>query len=138
PTVTPTTEAVVRPPAPVEPTTPIERSAPAPAARKRPIGAGVYVEGQTVFGPAPVLMPGVALRAIVALDRDGPWAPALIFGAMHVWRSDLAEQNGTASFTLDAGSLDVCPLRLRWWRIAARPCGEALVGRLAVRGTDTR
>jgi hypothetical protein len=95
------------------------------------------VAGQTIFGPAPAAMPGVALYVTAALDREGPWAPALIVGAMHVWRSDLAERGGTASFTLDAGSLDACPLRLRWSGLTARPCVAALVGRLAAQGSNT-
>ena len=95
------------------------------------------VAGQTIFGPAPAAMPGVALYVTVALDRPGPWAPALMVGAVHVWRSDLVERGGTASFTLDAGSLDACPLRLRWSRLTARPCMAALVGRLAAQGSNT-
>ena len=66
-----------------------------------------------------------------------PWSPALFVGATHVWRSDLSEPGGAASFTLDAASLDACPLRLRWSRLAARPCASALVGRLAASGSDT-
>jgi hypothetical protein len=79
-------------------------------------------------------MPGVALYALAAIDRDGPWAPAIILGALHAWRSDLAELGGTASFALDAGSLDVCPLRLRWSSLAARPCASLLVGRMSASG----
>ena len=44
---------------------------------------------------------------------------------------------GTASFTLDAASLDACPLRLRWSSFAARPCGSATIGRLTASGADT-
>ncbi|HVY38216.1 MAG TPA: hypothetical protein VHM31_09775 [Polyangia bacterium] len=93
--------------------------------------------GQTIFGPAPEAMPGVALYVTAALERDGPWAPALIVGAVHVWRSDLVQRGGTASFTLDAGSLDACPLRMRWRRGTARPCVAALIGRLAAQGSNT-
>ena len=95
------------------------------------------VAGQTIFGPAPAAMPGVGLYVTVALDRQSPWAPALIVGAVHVWRSDLVERGGTASFTLDAGSLDACPLGLRWSGLTARPCVAALVGRLAAQGANT-
>jgi hypothetical protein len=71
---------------------------------------------------------------MAALDGDGWWAPALYVGATHVWRSNLAEASGAASFSLDAASVDACPLRLRWWRLTARPCASALVGRLAASG----
>src|SRR5437762_1464135 len=86
--------------------------------------------------PAPSSRPGVAVYGMAELDRGGLWAPALFVGATHVWRNDLAESGGTASFTLDAASVDACPLRLGWSRLVARPCASALVGRLASTGTD--
>ena len=97
---------------------------------------GVSVAGQTIFGPAPTVMPGVALYGIAALDRDGVWAPALVIGATHVWRDDLSEPGGTASFTLDAASVDACPLRFAWSRLVTRPCASALIGRLSASGAD--
>lgn len=104
-------------------------------ARRRELGASAA--GQAVFGPAPGVMPGIALYLLAGLDRKGPWSPALVVGAMHVWRSDLAETGGSASFTLDAASLDACPVRLRWWRLTARPCASGLLGRLATQGSNT-
>lgn len=103
-------------------------------ATKRELGA--TLAGQTVFGAAPSVMPGVALYAMAALERDGLWAPALFLGATHVWRGDLAESGGAASFTLDAASLDACPLRLRRSSLVVRPCASALFGRLASQGTS--
>jgi hypothetical protein len=90
-----------------------------------------------VFGPAPTAMPGVSLYVMAGLDRSGLWAPALFLGVTHVWRADLSQPGGSASFTLDAASLDACPLRLRWSRLTARPCASALVGRMSARGSDT-
>jgi hypothetical protein len=94
------------------------------------------VAGQTIFGPAPTVMPGIALYGTAALDRDGIWAPALIVGVTHVWRSDLAESSSSASFTLDAASVDACPMRLGSTQLAARPCASVLAGRLAASGAD--
>jgi hypothetical protein len=108
---------------------------PVPPARKQRFGA--YVAGQTIVGPAPSVMPGLALYAMAALDGDGLWAPALFLGATHVWRDELSEPGGTASFTLDAASLDACPFRVGRARFVARPCASALVGRLATSGADT-
>ena len=98
---------------------------------------GAYLAGQTIFGPAAAVMPGIALYAMVEVDREGPWVPALFVGATHVWRADLSEPGGKASFTLDAASLDACPLRWRWSLLTARPCVSALVGRMTARGSDT-
>ncbi|HXU02346.1 MAG TPA: hypothetical protein VN903_15375 [Polyangia bacterium] len=105
-----------------------------PAARRQ---FGAAVAGQTIAGPAPAIMPGIALYGMAAVDRDSVWSPALFLGATHVWRNDLSEQGGTASFTLDAASLDVCPLRVGRTRFVARPCASVLVGRLAASGAET-
>jgi len=126
------------PPPPVPPPPVVETVAP-PAPVPAVVSSrhfGAYVAGQTIFGPAPAVMPGVAVYGVAELDRRGLWAPALFVGATHVWRNDLAESGGTASFTLDAASVDACPLRLGWSRLVARPCASALVGRLASAGTD--
>jgi hypothetical protein len=95
---------------------------------------GAQLAGHALFGPIPAVMPGIALYASAAIKRDGPWAPAIILGAMHAWRSDLAELGGTASFALDAGSVDACPLRLFGSAFAARPCVSLLLGRMTASG----
>jgi len=123
------------PPPPLAPTPPPAPVALASAPGRRELGATLAV--QTIFGVAPTVMPGVALYGMAALDRPGLWAPALFLGATHAWRSDLGEPGGKASFTLDAGSLDACPLRWRWSGLSARPCASALVGSLSARGTNT-
>lgn len=121
-------------PPPGVPSTAKPADAPA-AATKRELGA--TLAGQTVFGAAPSVMPGLALYAMAALERDGPWSPALLLGATHVWRSNLAQSGGAASFTLDAASVDACPLRLRLSSLVVRPCASALFGRLASQGSNT-
>jgi hypothetical protein len=98
---------------------------------------GTHVAGQMIFGPAPVVMPGIAVYGMAALERDGLWAPALFLGATRVWSGGVTEADGTASFILDAGTLDVCPLRVRWSALSARPCASLLFGRLNARGTET-
>jgi hypothetical protein len=94
--------------------------------------------GQAIFGPAPAVMPAVTLSLTAMLNRDGRWSPAMFVGVTHGSRSDLSEPGGTASFSLDAASLDVCPLRLRWSGLTTRPCASALLGRLSSKGTDTQ
>lgn len=127
----PTSEAPAPPPVPAAPPT---ESVPVSGARLRR-ELGVSLEGQIIFGPAPSVLPGIAVYVTAALDRPGPWSPALILGGTHVWRSDLPETGGAASFTLDAANLDACPLRWRWAHLTARPCAAALVGRLTSHGS---
>src|SRR5262249_54967849 len=133
PAAKPAEEAAAPPPPPPPPAA-VQSAAPAPASA--PTGTtrrrfGATVAGQTIVGPAPNVMPGIAIYGMAALDRDGLWAPAIFVGATHVWRTDIAETDGSASFALDAASLDACPLRLGWPRLAVRPCASALAGRLS-------
>jgi len=138
-TLDPTADTSAQPPPAPPPPAIVIAAPPAPVpAPARAWRFGAYAAGQTIFGPAPDVMPGIAVYGMAALDGDGLWAPALFVGGTHAWRSDLSEPGGTASFTLDAGSVDACPLRLGGRsRFAARPCASALVGRLAASGADT-
>lgn len=108
------------------------------AARSRGRGTyGAELAAQSFLGPAPGVMPGVALYATAAIDRPAIWSPAVTLGVSHAWRTGIEERGGTASFTLDATSFDACPVRFRLGSIHARPCGSVLIGRLSARGTDT-
>ena len=141
-TLDPTSAPTITPDQPVTaPEPPVTVEAPVPpapvtseAARRR---FAAYVAGETIFGPAPAVMPGIALHGMAALERDGVWAPAVFIGLTHAWRSELSQPGGAASFTLDAASVDACPLRFGGSRLVVRPCASALVGRLASAGSDT-
>jgi len=134
--VAPPPEKPVETPVPPRPPATVAAAAP-PAAVATRRQFGVAVAGQTIGGPAPALMPGIAIGGMLALERDGLWAPALFVGATHVWRNDLAETGGNASFTLDAATVDACPLRVGWSWLVARPCAAALLGRLNATGANT-
>ncbi|HMF42846.1 MAG TPA: hypothetical protein VKQ32_19375 [Polyangia bacterium] len=135
PAVKPPAEAVVaKPPAPAVESPARAVATPASATKRR---FGVAVAGQTIFGPAPNVMPGIALYVMAALDRGGAWSPALFVGATRVWRDDLSQPGGSASFTLDAASVDACPIRLAGSALTVHPCASALVGRMASSGADT-
>jgi len=111
--------------------------APTPDARAS-TGLALQVAAQALLGPAPKVMPGVALYATIGIERPALWSPVMLLGASHAWRTSIGEQGGTAAFALDAGSVDACPLRLRWGPFRARPCGSVLLGRLSARGSQTR
>lgn len=98
---------------------------------------GAQLAAESLVGIAPGVMPGVAVFAIASLESPSLWSPALVLGGHHAWRTDVQEPGGMASFTLDAATLDVCPLRLRLGPLDARPCVSALFGRSAARATDT-
>jgi hypothetical protein len=109
---------------------------PLPPAPTRP-RFGVGAAAQAIFGPAPGVLPSIAVYAFAQLGRDAFWSPALFLLGTHAWRNDLVEPGGTAAFTLDAASLDACALRLRVSVVEARACAGGLVGRLAASGSDT-
>ena len=113
---TPAPPPTEKPDQPVKgPEPPVVAAPPAPVAsepaRRR---FGAYVAGETTFGPAPAVMPGIALHGMAALERDGVWAPALFVGLTHAWRSDLSQSDGAASFTLDAATRRRLSAALRW------------------------
>jgi hypothetical protein len=95
------------------------------------------VAAGAVSGPAPILMPGIALEAVAAYDRPSVWSPALVLTVTRVWSGGLKESGGTAEFTLDLLGLDACPVRLALLALEARVCAAGTVGRLAARGTNT-
>jgi hypothetical protein len=98
---------------------------------------GVQLAAQAFVGPAPQVMPGVAVYALAGLERRAPWSPAILLGASRAWQRGTQEEGGKASFTLDSMTFDACPVRLRLAGIETRPCGSLLVGRFSARGTDT-
>jgi hypothetical protein len=109
----------------------------APAARSR-ISVAVQVAAQALLGPAPKIMPGIALYATIGIERSALWSPAVLLGVSHAWRTGIDEQGGTAAFTLNAASADACPVRLRWGPVDARPCASVLMGLLGASGSQTR
>jgi hypothetical protein len=115
---------------------PAGESEPSPSLPSHP-RFGATLAFQSFFGPAPGVLPGVAVYAMAGVDRPATWSPVALIGGSHTWRSGIEEQGGTASFMLDAASFDACPFRFRLPRLELRPCGSVLVGRLAVEATDT-
>lgn len=121
-----------REPAPVE--APAEAPAgPRPAVRRLGIGAAA----QLISGPAPRVMPGIAVRIFAALDRDSIWSPALRLTGSHAWQSGVAEPGGTAAFSLDTLGLDLCVLRLAIKSVDLRGCGAGTAGRFSATGSNT-
>jgi hypothetical protein len=98
---------------------------------------GADVAAQSFVGPAPTAMPGVAVYGVAALDRDSPWSPAVVLGATHAWATGLTEPGGTASFILDAASVDACALRVQISIVDVGACASALLGRLRSNGAAT-
>ncbi|HTU63580.1 MAG TPA: hypothetical protein VMF89_34190, partial [Polyangiales bacterium] len=93
--------------------------------------------GQAVVGVAPQVMPGVGIFALVGLDREQLWSPALMFGVSRAGRTGFERQGGTAAFVLEAASLDLCPLRLHASAFETRACLSSLLARLSATGSDT-
>jgi hypothetical protein len=98
---------------------------------------GAQLAAQSLFGPAPAPMFGIAIYATAAADRPVPLSPALVVGLMRAWRTGVEEEGGTASFVLDAVSLDACLFRLTFPALETRLCAAALGGRMKSEGAET-
>ena len=96
-----------------------------------------HLGAEAVVGPAPEAMPGALLYALVALDGDRVFSPGAALGITRALRTGMVTPGGTADFTLDAVTIDLCPLRFGPSFIDVRPCAAALLGRLTVEGRDT-
>ena len=125
------------PPPPIPLPVPTAADSTATSTPRTQPSARAYLAGQTLWGPAPATMPGVAAYAVAALDRDALWSPAIALGVLHAWRSSLPEPGGSASFSLDAATVDACALRVRASIVDVRACATALLGRLSARGSNT-
>lgn len=96
---------------------------------------GLFAQG--LVGPAPKVLPGVSLHVLAGLD-SGVLAPAAALGVTHAARSGLSQPGGRAVFLLDGATIDLCPLKFQVSAVDVRPCGAALVARLAASGRATR
>lgn len=114
-------------------TPPVARVPSRPARRRLGVGAGA----ELISGPAPRVMPGVAVRAFAALDRASLWSPALRLTAAHAWQGGIDEPGGTAAFSLDTLSLDACPIGLTATVVELRLCATGTAGRLSATGSNT-
>src|SRR5206468_6384082 len=74
----------------------------------------------------------------LAYERSSVLSPALRASVSHSSRGNLAAAGGRAEFSLDAGSLDLCPLRARAGALRLYPCPVRFTaGRLRASGSST-
>ena len=98
---------------------------------------GAGAAGHGISGPAPAVMPGVALDVHVDLDRHAILSPSARLLLAHDGRSGFQALGGRASFTLDSVELDLCPFALIAGPVALKGCAAGIAGRLRARGSDT-
>jgi hypothetical protein len=108
-------------------------SPPAPARRR----LTVAVLAEAVSGPAPTLMAGVALEGEASFERASIWSPAAVLTLGHLWSGAATEADGTADFSLDLLTLDLCPVRIGVFALEARACAAGSLGRLTAQGSNT-
>jgi hypothetical protein len=124
PIAPPLVEKPAPPPPPAEPET--------PAVRRLDVGAAFRV----AVGPAPSLMPGIAVTAGWERDTSSVFSLKVALAAAHHARA-WTSIDGNADFTLDVVTLHLCPLRVGPAGVRARVCATGSAGRLAAEGTDT-
>jgi len=116
-------QSTVAPP-PAEPPSP-------PPVHRLDVGAAFRVAS----GPAPSLMPGVALVAGWERDTASAFALKVQLVAAHHARGGWSSADGGADFALDVATVHVCPLRVGPVVARARLCASGTAGRIAVEAT---
>ena len=76
-------------------------------------------------GPTPSLLPGLALVAHWERDAASVLSWKIQLAAAHHQRAGWVTVDGTADFSLDVVTLDLCPLRLGRQASAAHLCAGA-------------
>ena len=111
--------APLAPPKPAGPASLPSVLVPAPA--KWIWGAGAGAIMATAVGPGPSF--GGRVSGEVARGLEGGWAPDARLSLLYLRSPDLPASRGTASLTLLAAELDLCPARAPIGaRLALRPC----------------
>jgi hypothetical protein len=114
------------------------------AASSAPPGAAPRLEWSallsfdTVWGPAPKVMLGFGASLLGAYERDSVLSPAVRLSFSHFTRGGFEVTGGSAEFSLDVGSLELCPLRARAGPLRLYPCLlRVAAGRLEATGSHT-
>jgi hypothetical protein len=96
-------------------------------------GAGAGV----LWGPAPNPMLGVSVFGSLRWARDSVLSPAVQLRGSHYWMFGYAAPGGVASFSLDTGTVSLCPVWLQEHRLSVQLCATGEGGRLLIKGTET-
>ena len=127
----------------VRPAPECPRCEPAPvAARPAPprphLEWSALVGFDTIWGPAPKMMLGFGASMLVAYERQSVLSPALRVTFSHFTRSGFEATGGSAEFSLDTGTLELCPFRASAGPLRLYPCLLRVVGgRLQASGSRT-
>lgn len=97
----------------------------------------VGAQATLALGIGPRALPGIGGYLWLAWHGAPPWSPALRLDFSHGWLDDYAAVGGKASFTLNAASLELCPVALQAGPFAGYACADAQLGALAAAGSDT-
>jgi hypothetical protein len=112
---------------------------PAPPSTTYPrVEWSALVAFDTIWGPAPRAMLGFGGSLLVAYERESVLSPALRLTFSHFARSGFEATGGSAEFSLDTGSVELCPLRARAGALRLYPCLLRVAGgRLQASGSHT-
>ena len=98
----------------------------------------VGAAGSFLWGPAPNMMPGVSIFGSLRWNRDSVISPAVQLRLSHFWMFGYAAPGGVADFSLDSGTLMLCPVWLQEHRVSVQLCATGEAGRLLVKGKETQ
>ncbi len=97
----------------------------------------VFVPLELVGGPAPTPLYGVGLGGMGLWERGSVLSPAARLSFAHFFAQEYQEAGGTASFSMNVLSLDLCPARIGNEMIGLFMCGALAYGSLRAEGKQT-
>jgi hypothetical protein len=124
------------PPAIARPAEPPDQSGGTGESRSEPSGA-LFVPAVLVTGPAPAPLYGVGVGAMGVWERGSLLSPALRLSFVHFFEQEFDELGGTAYFSLNALTIDACPLRVGNELLGFFTCGSFTGGELTAGGRNT-
>jgi hypothetical protein len=106
-------------------------------ASRSELSAALFVAGELVAGPAPSPLYGVGFGAMGVWERGSILSPAARVSFVHFFGREFDELGGTAYFSLNELSVDLCPFRIGNEVVAIFACGSFSLGELTAEGRET-
>ncbi|HYQ16928.1 MAG TPA: hypothetical protein VEQ58_14255 [Polyangiaceae bacterium] len=108
------------------------------AAESSHLEGSALLSFDAISGPAPGPMLGFGATLVLAYERGSVLSPAIRASFTHFARGGFVATGGSAEFSLDTGSLELCPLRAQAGPLRLYPCLLRISGgRLGASGSST-
>jgi hypothetical protein len=124
-------------PVPADPVTPPELGSAFDGFSAVPDRVALEAGARAHDGAAPALLVGPELGCEFSFAPERVASLRVALEVSRAWTTGVSFPEGSAEFTLDQASLELCPLRIGQRRWELRPCLNGSLGRMIARGSDT-